>query len=344
MKKILSPMEKLNFPESEELPEGVREIEAEDTFGYCGKKLHLQIMTPTVFGQDLKWPLIVYVQGSSWHKQKLFQSLPTLARMCERGYAIAIVEHRESDLAPFPAQVIDVKTAIRFLRLNGRSYHIDTDKISLWGDSSGAHSALIAGITGNTKYLPEEYPEVSTEVDCIVDWFGPTDLMAAVQHPAVIDHDSSTSPAGILIGGKSLHDHPEDVYPTNPVVYLQPDRETPPILIMHGGRDPLVPFNQSCILYEALKQMDKEVEFVKLKNAGHGWGGFMSETALNIVENFIKREKYRHHTNEEYDTKENIHANLKKNIRNLIRRNIRTRSSMLSAKEIRLLECIFLSW
>lgn len=157
-------------------------------------------MTPTVFGQDLKWPLIVYVQGSSWHKQKLFQSLPTLARMCERGYAIAIVEHRESELAPFPAQVIDVKTAIRFLRLNGQRYHIDTDKISLWGDSSGAHSALIAGITGDTKYLPEEYPEVSTEVDCIVDWFGPTDLMAAVQHPAVIDHDSSTSPAGILIG------------------------------------------------------------------------------------------------------------------------------------------------
>ena len=145
-------------------------IEAEDTFGYCtelypdveyaehsGKKLHLQIMTPTVFGQDLKWPLIVYVQGSSWHKQKLFQSLPTLARMCERGYAIAIVEHRESELAPFPAQVIDVKTAIRFLRLNGRSYHIDTDKISLWGDSSGAHSALIAGITGDTKYLPDLY-------------------------------------------------------------------------------------------------------------------------------------------------------------------------------------------
>ena len=296
-------MEKMDFPESEELPEGVREIEAEDTFGYCtelytdveyavhsGKKLHLQIMTPTVFGQDLKWPLIVYVQGSSWHKQNLFQSLPTLARMCERGYAIAIVEHRESDLAPFPAQVIDVKTAIRFLRLNGRSYHIDTDKISLWGDSSGAHSALIAGITGNTKYLPEEYPEVSTGVDCIVDWFGPTDLMAAVQHPAVIDHDSSTSPAGILIGGKSLHDHPEDVYPTNPVVHLQPDRETPPILIMHGGRDPLVPFNQSCILYEALKQMDKEVEFVKLKNAGHGWGGFMSEKALDIVEEFIKEE------------------------------------------------------
>ena len=122
MKKILSPMEKMRFPESEELPEGVKEIEVKDTFGYCtelypdveyaehsGKKLHLQIMTPLVYGQDLKWPLIVYVQGSSWHKQKLFQSLPTLVRMCERGYAVAIVEHRESELAPFPAQVIDYR-------------------------------------------------------------------------------------------------------------------------------------------------------------------------------------------------------------------------------------------
>ena len=83
MKKILTPMEKMRFPESEELPEGVKEIEVKDTFGYCtelypdveyaehsGKKLHLQIMTPLVYGQDLKWPLIVYVQGSSWHKQK----------------------------------------------------------------------------------------------------------------------------------------------------------------------------------------------------------------------------------------------------------------------------------
>ena len=104
MKKILSPMEKIRFPESEELPEGVKEIDVKDTFGYCtelypdveyaehsGRKLHLQIMAPLVYGKDLKWPLIVYVQGSSWHKQKLFQSLPTLVRMCERGYAVAIV-------------------------------------------------------------------------------------------------------------------------------------------------------------------------------------------------------------------------------------------------------------
>ena len=82
MKKILSPMEKMRFPESEELPEGVKEIEVKDTFGYCtelypdveyaehsGKKLHLQIMTPLVYGQDLKWPLIVYVQGSSYVKK-----------------------------------------------------------------------------------------------------------------------------------------------------------------------------------------------------------------------------------------------------------------------------------
>lgn len=113
--------------------------------------------------------------------------------------------------------------------------------------------------------------------------------MAASQYPSAIDHDSTDSPSGVLIGGKALHDHPEDAYPANPVVHLRRNRKTPPILIMHGGSDPLVPFNQSCILYEALKRMDKEAEFVKLKNAGHGWGGFMSETALDIVEEFIKK-------------------------------------------------------
>ena len=82
-------MEKMDFPESEELPEGVREIEAEDTFGYCtelytdveyavhsGKKLHLQIMTPTVFGQDLKWPLIVYVQVLPGTNRIFFRVFP----------------------------------------------------------------------------------------------------------------------------------------------------------------------------------------------------------------------------------------------------------------------------
>ncbi len=167
-------MEKMRFPESEELPEGVKEIEVKDTFGYCTEALsgcricraQRKETSPSdhdtaVFGQDLKWPLIVYVQGSSWHKQKLFQSLPTLVRMCERGYAIAIVEHRESELAPFPAQVIDTKAAIRFLRMNGAHYGIDASKVALWGDSSGAHTALMAGITGDAEYLPEEYPQTT---------------------------------------------------------------------------------------------------------------------------------------------------------------------------------------
>ena len=178
MKKILSPMEKIRFPESEELPEGVKEIDVKDTFGYCtelypdveyaehsGRKLHLQIMAPLVYGKDLKWPLIVYVQGSSWHKQKLFQSLPTLVRMCERGYAVAIVEHRESELAPFPAQVIDTKAAIRFLRMNGceqsgtlgrfkrgtysadgwnyRRCGVSSGKISTDNNRSGLHHRLV---------------------------------------------------------------------------------------------------------------------------------------------------------------------------------------------------------
>lgn len=217
MKKILSPMEKIRFPESEELPEGVKEIDVKDTFGYCtelypdveyaehsGRKLHLQIMAPLVYGKDLKWPLIVYVHGSSWHKQKLFQSLPTLVRMCEKRICRGDCWRQRKRAGTISCSGNrHQKQQFVFWRMNGAHYGIDVSKVVLWGDSSGAHTALMAGITGDAEYLPEKYPQTTTEVDCIIDWFGPTDLMAASQYPSAIDHDSAKSPSGVLIGRKN---------------------------------------------------------------------------------------------------------------------------------------------
>lgn len=140
-----------SFPESEELPEGVKTVKWKDTFGYDveflpdeiyanrdGINLHLKVLIPrTMEEPDRQWPLIVFVQGSAWHRQDLYCHLPALLRMSQRGYAIAIVEYRPSDIAPFPAQVQDTKTAIRFLRINASRYRIDPQHVALWGDSSG---------------------------------------------------------------------------------------------------------------------------------------------------------------------------------------------------------------
>ena len=108
-------------------------------------------------------------------------------------------------------------------------------------------------------------------------------------YPSVQDHIGPESPEGCVIGGKNVLENPELAEATVPMNYLERDKETPPLLIMHGGSDMLVPFNQSCRLYEKMKELDKTVEFVKLVGANHGFGGFNCEEALDAVEEFIRK-------------------------------------------------------
>ena len=108
----------------------------------------LQILVPRKrVMENEKYPLIVYVQGSAWHKQNVYQHVGQLNYLCKQGFVVAIVQYRESDLAPFPAQIEDTKTAIRFLRKHHEEYFIDEQNVFLFGDSSGGHVALVSGLT-----------------------------------------------------------------------------------------------------------------------------------------------------------------------------------------------------
>lgn len=292
-----------NFPESEELPEGAYEISLEDTYGYgvnfkpdvtyinrAGTDLHLNIITPVDKCDPMRtWPLIVFIQGSGWGKQNLYDHFPLLLRMAQRGYVTAIVEYRSSDIAAFPAQVEDAKTAIRYLKKNAQTYSIDCGRIALWGDSSGGHTAVMVAVTENNWPDTDAYGEFTTAVNCVIDWYGPTDISKMSSYPSTMDHVSAQCPEGKLLGGVPVLDNPDRVYPTVPMNYISKEKKLSPILVMHGGSDMLVPFNQSVRLYEKLKETGKEVEFVKLTGAHHGHGGFNSDKALDFVEQFMKK-------------------------------------------------------
>lgn len=297
------PADTRAFPESEELPEGARCVKLQDTYGYhvrfmpdvpyierSGAKLHLQIMLPED-GEDKgrRWPLIVYVQGSAWFKQDLYDHLPNLLRMCQRGYGVAIVEYRSSDIEPFPAQAQDAKTAVRFMKAHAEEYGIDPERVALWGDSSGGHTCLMAGFTADGEPDTPEYAEYSAQVRCIVDWYGPTDIAAMNEYPSTQDHIQPESPEGSVIGRKNVLENPELAERTVPMNYLSREKTVPPLLIMHGGSDMLVPFNQSCRLYNRMRELGKEVEFIKLTGANHGFGGFNCDQALDLVEEFLKK-------------------------------------------------------
>lgn len=294
-----------DFPVSDERPEGVREVRLKDTFGHhtqCFPQieyvrrgnlpLHITLLVPingAPYEPQCDYPLVVYVQGSGWQKQHLYQNLGDLIRFVEKGYAIALVEYRSSDVAPIPAQAQDVKTAIRFLRKNGGLYRLKTDRIALWGDSSGGHTALLAGISADDAPDTPEYGEYSARVACIVDWFGPTDLVEMCKDWSVQDHADPDSNFGRAIGGYSALERPDLAEKANIMNYLSKEKDTPPILIMHGDRDHVVPFRQSCMLYNRLRELGKEVEMIRVLGAFHSFGGFHSEGAQEIVFSFIQK-------------------------------------------------------
>ena len=292
-----------DFPEYAHIDNGVQTIQTDGNeiaveykpnIPYVTRKegtRSLQILLPhTRNNPDKKHPLIVYIQGSAWLKQDVLINQANLSKFAARGYAIAIVEYRETALAPFPAQIQDAKTAIRFMRMHAKDYHIDTNNIFVWGDSSGGHTSVMTGITENMPELDTDtYSGYSTHVNAIVDVFGPTDIRKMNDFPCTWDHREKNSPEGLLIGGVRVPDNEELAQKTVAENYISKERTIPPILILHGTKDRIVPYNQSELLYEKLKENDKAVMMYRLKGADHGDPAFWNDNVLNIIDNFLQK-------------------------------------------------------
>ena len=251
-----------------------------------GKDLKLQLLLPEPTPQ--KKPLILFIQGSAWHKQDLYASLPQLSLLAARGYVIASAEYTPSETAPFPAQLLDAKAALRFLRENRETYGFDPDRVFVMGDSSGGHTALMTGLTAGLPELEEDPSQPST-VNGIIDFYGPVDISKMNDELSAMDHIQPDSPEGFLIGRKNVLENPELVFPTVVTNYISAEREIPPILIFHGSNDELVAFGQSCLLYEKLVSCGKEASLYQIEGAHHGGKEFWSDEVLDLVEDFIHR-------------------------------------------------------
>jgi dipeptidyl aminopeptidase/acylaminoacyl peptidase len=107
--------------------------------------------------------------------------------------------------------------------------------------------------------------------------------------PSTQDHRDASSPEGMLIGGLNVLENPDKVKPTVPITYLDKTKEIPPFLIIHGNKDRLVPFGQSVLLYEALKEHGRSVVMYKLDGADHGGSPFWTDEILNIVDDFYRK-------------------------------------------------------
>ncbi len=253
------------------------------------RDLTLQILEPTAKKLE-KYPCIIYIQGSAWMKQDVYANLPALARFSERGYVIAIVEYTHSGIAPFPAPLQDVKTAIRFMRKNADMYGVDVDNMFVWGDSSGGHLALMTTLTdGIPEFETRQYDGFSTKVNACVSFYGISDIKSVHTDPRSASSGKGDSPEGMLLGGKDVSVHSQEADIASPIHYVSDNRQISPIMLAVGTNDHIVPFSQTELMAKTLKETGKEYEYYVLKGADHGSWEFWTPQFFDVVDSFLKK-------------------------------------------------------
>lgn len=253
-----------------------------------GEELAMQILKP-MWKSENGFPLVVFIQGSAWTKPNMFWEIPQLTMLARRGFVVASVTHRSALTAKAPAFLMDVKTAIRFLRAHAEEYNIDKSRVCAWGTSSGGNTALLLGMTGDDPELKsEDYSEESDAVCAVVDCFGPTDLnkMMEVQYKMTATEDQQNLFAR-LAGGETVEACREPLRKISPIQYVKPGCKFPPFLMLHGDADPVVLYEDTEALYNRLGECGCEAELVRVTGAPHE-GNFWSEQLLGIIFGFIQ--------------------------------------------------------
>jgi acetyl esterase/lipase len=231
---------------------------------------------------DGRLPLIVWIHGGGWQAGSK-DGCPAMSFVA-KGYAVASINYRLSQHAVFPAQIEDCKAAIRWLRANAAKYHIDPEQVGVWGASAGGHLVALLGTTAGAKELEGKGGNAnqSSRVQCVVDFFGPTDFV----HWDPDFNKAVYTMITNLLGGKA-NENAAKARAASPLFYA--DKDSAPLLIVHGDKDPLVPLNQSEALVEAMKKSGVEAKLVVIKNGGHGGPGFDTPENRKLIEEFFAK-------------------------------------------------------
>lgn len=251
-------------------------------YGNC--KRHLQIIFPYKSGMknEEKYPLILFIPGSAWHKQEMYNDIPQYATLAKRGYVVAVMEYRESDIAPFPAQVEDVCNALKFIPSIAENFHIDTERIFLMGNSSGGHIAMMTVL-----FSEHGLCEKITRVSGVILESASTDILICSKNP--LPPWMQVRPSAVLLGVDKIEGNEELARKASCEMYITKDVELPAVLLLHSELDPIVSVENSRVLYDNLIATGHEASYYELEgNDAHGGATYYDTEVLNIIQNFCK--------------------------------------------------------
>lgn len=235
-----------------------------------------------------KLPVVVFVYGGGWlagnKNQVQILGGPLLAR---RGFAVVSTSYRLSDVATFPAQIHDVKASIGWIRANAEHYGFDTNAIGAWGASAGGHLVSLLAMTPEISTLEgdvggDALRGYSSNVQAVVDYFGPTDLLSSgVNLQWMVEKFLG----GPIIERRALAEL------ASPAHHIPGDsgKKIAPLLIVHGGEDKTVPVTQSTEFHTRLTAAGVDSTLHIVPGAGHGGDEFLTEHVHEMITAFFSR-------------------------------------------------------
>lgn len=247
-----------------------------------GRELLLDLYTPT--GMTTA-PVLIFAHGGGWARGTR-DRVPHIG-LVHAGYAIASIDYRLSGEAKFPAQIYDLKAAVRYLRANAVELGIDPNRIGASGSSAGGHLAQLLGITnGSSAHEGNvgDYDNVSSDVSVIVSYYGASNFMTILNQSTKYGYGVRAPALDALLGGLP-ESEPELAHLASPIFYA--DASDPPLYLLHGDLDPQMPINQSHEIHGKYKELELPVHFEVVHGAQHGGEPFYDDERTAMVRAFL---------------------------------------------------------
>jgi len=241
-------------------------------------ELMLNSFFPKHSGED-KIPAVIYIHGGGYTGGSRNIGNQASAILAAGGYFAVTIDYRLLKDSRLPAAVYDCKAAVRFLKANADELGIDAAHIGVWGHSAGGHLAAFLGVSGNndeTNGNVGDFVDVNADVACAIDYFGPADFQLLLDGKKKGEANNLRR----QLFGPDANDVDALLEKISTVYWI--DENDPPMLIIHGTDDNVVPIKQSEILNEKLQNFGVDSELIVVEGAGHGIRN--NEVSLKVAE------------------------------------------------------------
>lgn len=252
-----------------------------------GQTIQLDLYRPRT--QDADSPVVIYIHGGGFFTGDKADDPDRIEGLARQGVAVASINYRLAEQALYPAQVHDVKAAVRWLRANASEYDLAAQRVGIWGASVGGYLAAMIGLTAGDAELEGSLGgnlDQSSEVQAVVSWFGLSDLIGYTRQTSLENMVLKDPVEQAVFGAEPIAAEDEIVAMASPINRVH--RGAPPFLISTGDRDRLVPQSESQGLHDALVRVGVETTMCLLGGVGHEDPHFHTAANLSLTAAWLR--------------------------------------------------------